>query len=359
MFQNLPYTIETLSPIHIGSGITLNKHTDYFIENNNLYKIKPETVLRHLGSSRIDAWVDAINANTSILPLLKRDSAFNLANADEILALKGKKTEQIKEHIRNNYNRNPIIPGSSLKGALRTALIYKSFQNFKFTNSYRNKFAFSKDVAHYEKKIVADNPNARLNPNNDIFKYLQVSDTEANIHNLSVLDHLLLNERRNGLSIDYRRSLGVESLEGQFQGFMRINERFWKNSFTVNNIQEFINQINNYTTIRLQSLKEDIEIIQEEGLIDSAISSHLLELIQTLLRSMNTNTIVFRMSKGSGWDFMTGAWLKDNTGIDNWDDIKKYLTKSRYLEFPYPKSKILTKLNDTYMLPGFVKITFL
>ena len=180
------YQLETITPIHIGSGETLN-HIDGYYANGRWYRIDLDKVLAHPNTD--------INGLTS--EMSQRDfrwsdyfARHNMDAADlstyNILCAQNPETTDIREAIKSVGNR-PYIPGSSIKGAIRTALLSD------LINHEDNQRLFDNSSAHLNKEIDKGSRANRRNetpakrieemalgkdPNHDLLRTLQVSDTE-------------------------------------------------------------------------------------------------------------------------------------------------------------------------------------
>ncbi len=180
------YKLETITPVHIGSGETLN-HIDGYYVNGRWYRIDLDKVLAHPSTN--------INALTS--EMSKRDfrwsdyfSRHNINGAElsaySLLCSQSPETVDIREAIKSVDNR-PYIPGSSIKGAIRTALLSD------LINSDENRKLYNDSSKYLNREIDKGAPSRRRpehparqienlafgkDPNHDLLRALQVSDTE-------------------------------------------------------------------------------------------------------------------------------------------------------------------------------------
>ncbi len=180
------YKLETLTPVHIGTGETLN-HIDGYYANSRWYHIDLDKVLAHPSTD--------INALTS--EMSQRDfrwsdyfSRHNMNPADfsaySLLCAQSPETTDIREAIKSVGNR-PYIPGSSIKGALRTALLSD------LINNAENEKLYNDSSEHLNREIEKGTPPRRRqenpaqqieklafgkDPTHDLLRALQVSDTE-------------------------------------------------------------------------------------------------------------------------------------------------------------------------------------
>ena len=179
------YQLQTITPVHIGSGEVLN-HIDGCFSNGRWYHIDLDKVLEHPATD--------INALTS--EMSRREFRWNryLQNyrtdlsefsAYSLPCQQSPETTEIREAIKSVGNR-PYIPGSSIKGALRTMLLADIIKNEE------NMQLFDECSAHLNREIEKrtsrntrnETPAKKLeeaafgkDPNHDLLRGLQVSDT--------------------------------------------------------------------------------------------------------------------------------------------------------------------------------------
>ena len=180
------YKLETITPVHIGSGETLN-HIDGYYANGRWYRIDLDKVLAH---PSID--INALTSEMSQREFRWSDyfSRHAMDPADlstySLLCAQNPETVDIREAIKSVSNR-PYIPGSSIKGALRTALLSD------LINNPENEKLYNDSSKHLNREIDRGAPSRRRpenpaqhieklafgkDPNHDLLRALQVSDTE-------------------------------------------------------------------------------------------------------------------------------------------------------------------------------------
>ena len=181
MKQN--YQLEIITPVHIGSGETLS-HIDGYYANGQWYYINLERVLAHPSAD--------LNALTSEMG--RRDFRWehhlrqrNIDPAEvsmySLSCPQSPEEVEIREAIKGIHDQ-PLIPGSTLKGAIRTALLGEIV-------SVSDK-VYEKSRDHLDKLIKQgprgnprrEQPARQIetlsfgrDPNRDLFRALQVSDT--------------------------------------------------------------------------------------------------------------------------------------------------------------------------------------
>lgn len=180
------YKLETITPIHIGSGETMNQIDGYYA-NGKWNRIDLDKVLTHPDTD--------INALTS--EMSQRDFRWsdyftrNNMNGVEfstysLLCSQNPEITEIREAIKSVGNL-PYIPGSSIKGAIRTALLSD------LINSEENEQLYNDSSEHLNREIGRGRPQRRRlefparqienlafgkDPNHDLLRALQVSDTK-------------------------------------------------------------------------------------------------------------------------------------------------------------------------------------
>jgi len=121
-------TIETLTPVHIGSGRTLMKNMDFFhfpnIGNRPIAIIDEKKILELIGKSNLPQWMQCIEKRQDLrqqFQVLKNIEPSQIAKRIIPLSENPNKYE-LYEHI-HNASAKPYLPGSSIKGAIRTGII--------------------------------------------------------------------------------------------------------------------------------------------------------------------------------------------------------------------------------------------
>ena len=135
--------IETLTPLHVGSGRILQSNTEYlyFDSSREISVIDETKILSIIGEENIDIWVNVIEKNQNLLDYLRNRSP-NLTPQEthrRIMRLRGNSNPAqgqngIREHLFSG-NGQALLAGSSLKGAIRTAF----FNHVVFSNKVKAK----------------------------------------------------------------------------------------------------------------------------------------------------------------------------------------------------------------------------
>ena len=165
--------VSTLTPLHIGSGVELLNQYDYAIHKGYTWRIDHNRLLeaqkiddpRHLAiiSERPP---QELLEESDYLP----DSPFFRYVLKGVPRATGEGAV-LREQIKDVYDR-PYLPGSSLKGALRTALAADLWKQRGMQLDVRNLGRNPKFAAQELERALLG-----ANPNRDLLRALQVSDS--------------------------------------------------------------------------------------------------------------------------------------------------------------------------------------
>jgi len=273
------------------------------------------------------------------------------------LTFSGKKTpREIHAHIRDAFG-NPFIPGSSLKGALRTAII--------------RKLAKAKD--DFQVKIKGTNPKymdqaicgALLgrDPKENLLRTLSVGDYAFQPDQTSI-QQVWVNRLTSKTNFAGKFPIHIEGISNNTasQGTISFDEflpdkdsekkcfRF-KARLSLPWLLEACRNLTRHTIETELRFLEGTAGKPVEGL------SGFYTLLSDQVKNLSENEVIIQMAWGSGWRGMTGQLLESDNLTD--DLRKKLRLADKYLPFPFPKSRRLTLVNGTDSPMGWIKLSFL
>ncbi len=118
-----------LSPLSVGDGGLLSPLADYFIQKGQLHYISPDKLENYLETNElVPQYVSTVRKATNVA---KDDFWQELLDLDDLAQIGSGRTArmftsdnptEVKTIVRNG--KAPFLPGSTLKGALKTALLY-------------------------------------------------------------------------------------------------------------------------------------------------------------------------------------------------------------------------------------------
>lgn len=177
------YQLQTLTPVHIGSGETLS-HIDGCYANGRWYRIDLDKVLAHPSTDLNALTSEMAQRNFRWENYLRRyNTDLSELSAYNLPCPQSPEEVEIREAIKTIDNR-PYIPGSTLKGAIRTALLGEILNE--------SSDIYSESLSQLETLIDQrprgnprrEQPARRIetlafgrDPNHDLLRALHVSDT--------------------------------------------------------------------------------------------------------------------------------------------------------------------------------------
>lgn len=164
--------LQTLSPIHVGSGEgdLQRRALDFIALDDRLVVLDPDRLASGLSEAQLNRLYAGVPL-TEIIEALHPDELVSLAAYT--LPSPSESLDRLRPHIKiPGSPPRPYLPGSSIKGALRTALAWAMLRD--------GQFKVEKDDLG-RSRYFADNTIERFlfgrDPNHDLLRALQVGDT--------------------------------------------------------------------------------------------------------------------------------------------------------------------------------------
>lgn len=363
-------SLEVLSPVHIGSGIKLQKNFDYLSEGNYTIIFTKEEIEKLLieNPEIIDEFDKQGFNPASYLKKILNPRRYNVNCV----------SRDILEFERNGEGI-PYIPGSSFKGAIRTVLLYSFFKSIP--SDEQNKLLSKID---YTKSKFASDPILKdlfgEDSNHNLFRSISISDIYFDNSNLNLLCTYVLS-LSTGSSYKWKKmgknSQNSDNIKDATAIYSEMISIGSKANFTIrlddflftNSVAKTELQFNQFTTNDLAkkiNIYSKTKIQNEIKFIDKINSNNKLDILKKNLEEMeskisidNTNEFIIRLSWGSGWKGMTGDFLSSEALTEVRKQFKLGKTgfnifpKSRKIVFEGDKPSYLTgwvkvKLNESY-----------
>ena len=296
-------TIQLTSPmLHIGSEMQRLSPFEYVATPKFVYQPNAEVLARSLYKrGRLPDYLYAIHERQSILPILKQvfgDDWFQVQDEDgqpifpkvtrSLCWTDHRRISDLRPMIRNGFGQL-YIPGSSIKGAIRTAIAYHLLKHRdrysvppavrvseienklrKTMGNLRQKAKFADDSLFMDElftnfELLPALANYKQGPNTDFMRAIQVTDTEPLLEerleqkgraiavNLPIVAEVMISSRFQDYQAKYRASLFVEMV------------RNVKTQFTISIDSEMLSWFRhrNGMTLPFQSVQDILNICQE------------------------------------------------------------------------------------------------
>lgn len=371
--EKIPCSIEVLTPVHVGSGVKLAEGIDFIKSNTSVHIVPQSELMKYLENNQ-DEMDRFINGN------YKLNSLNRIPDGKQYNISLGR-TSEINEFERNGKGK-PYIPGSSIKGAIRTILLKKRFDEL----SQNEKNDLLRGVTSNRKEWASEPIVKQLlgeNSNNNLMRVLEVFDAEFEALELGRIFVLTLSSK-DGSSFGWKKMgkdkkthlpyppqidhnnaspIFAETLPINSNGYFSIalhsflfnnstaasTLRFNENS--LNDIYSLISTINLYSKQKLEKEKDFFSKLQIPKKLNSVINE--IDKLLNKIKNLSKDEFILRISWGSGWKGMTGDYLDDNW-LNNFR--RKYQLGKR--DFPiFPKTRrIVFEDDEPKYLTGWIKV---
>lgn len=380
------FRIQALTPVFIGAGTNLIKGVDIIEHNGDTVRLDLNKVYHQYIERDPDGLTSAI----------EEGELRNFLKDEDISGLIAQKFngkclgQELMDHVRDGFG-NPIIPGSSLKGSLKTALMHylfsrdnKAQMNYKgnFFDRNNRKLPTKRASNQLQNKLFTTSPSGfKVSPPNfDIGRVFRPSDATFNLDKLEIINTAVLNITRNGTAwkILGRRNgpKNSEHIEdATIVSVFGINEKAefnslkisldfnslksikWNGHFDWHTLQEAANRLSkNILFHEIDFLDENISYDDEEILIDQ--KKELIKKIDKITSEAKENERlcwVKRMGWGSGWLSMTGMHMNDEQFDIARNLYPKDLRKNSEI-FPKTRKIVLDNQNKPHSTMGWVLV---
>lgn len=352
-----------LTPIHIGSGAQATRDVDflYFDKLGKASIVDADKVLAILGEENVGQWTTCIENRHGFFQLLssrKKDlTPTDVAARTLTVRHPGlHEKNELKEQLHTGMGV-PLLPGSSVKGAVRTALFAYFIRQNKGNDvrirqnliNYRRQFSDTQLIRKYFGE----------DPNHDMLRLLKIMD--ATFPETECFRSETVNQKRNGWEIDLRFTQFLEAIPAKTTGslafqFDETTERnarkmnFFRQDTALLRPEKLFPIINSHT---LDLIDRELNYWVEENEPD-VLDTYLDKLreIGEQIRTLRPDECILRLGWGTGFRNMTGDWHINMTDGDYYDLVRE-LRPRHSQDLPYPKT--LRILKDGRPL-GFVKI---
>jgi CRISPR-associated protein Csm5 len=328
--------VTLISPLHIGSGEELRADFDYIVSQGRTYRLNQDAIL---GDFQDRLTPDSYGRYPTLGQLLRTNQALKNA-AYYRYTLKGtprsgKVDARIQACIKDVHD-HPYLPGSSLKGALRTALAWTGWQEMDLKvlphKLGRRRFWAGQKL---EREIFGQNPNL------DLLRALQVSDcfSEKAHKRLVVANAQVLTKRDLGSPVE------LEAISGDtvFSGTIKIDDFLFskqaesKLHFADRRqwLSELMVRVQKHSHARIAAMLSWFQDV-EHG---EKIAGFLRQLVDF---SPGPDQALMQIGWGTGWDgktFWTHLKQDEYTFEKILKDYRMVRKGKRSLGDPFPKSR--------------------
>ncbi|WKZ18788.1 MAG: type III-A CRISPR-associated RAMP protein Csm5 [Candidatus Jettenia sp. CY-1] len=351
IFEKKRLRLKTVSPVHIGSVDQKLTPFEYIQQGEYVYQISDEKLsLFLLQKKLIDAYISAVDREGRTFRLINffNEKRVRLTETDLLNISSGRKTrllesglQDYRPFIRDGFG-NIFIPGTSIKGAIRTAMLYNLLSDYK-NKGYEGfqkrivepierteQFRFKKKSPFewvQEKWLENFTLQRKSNsPNTDWLRMIHVSDaypanlTETNLVPITILKRETVGWRYKTENANQKTTIWAECIP---QGTTFESDIIWDKKLLENFKKE-----NNYLELP-QSIDEVLNCTMKwaDDIVNFEKSFTKGHNLENWYKNINAN---FRIGFGSGMISTTIAMLlpektrkliRNLAGKDKGDDV--------------------------------------
>lgn len=358
------YEIEIISPLSIGNGIK-KVPFEYVYSKGRLKYIDIYKLLKDISRSKI--LIDGVISGFRIGYVDWKALRINVDNYIKYVlecvgtsAVKGEIVEFIKT------SGKPYIPGSSIKGAVRSSITRGLYSNVK--QIYTS--AIDRESKESDPKRADDRAEENVfgKPHNSPFRFLLIGDTEPfDVEDMGIYEMKILNicngkvkwynianncdDPKDALSIflealkEGSKGKGFLSIDGRINNNFVISEGKIKRANDIKNFVCLIRKdVDNY-------IEREIKFYEKFSMYDI---SNFYKQLKDLSNQLKDNEILVQIGFGTGFNSKTVSSLFEG---ENRLKLKKFIKKFDSDVFPKTR-RIIFKDGKPYTVPGWVKISF-
>lgn len=369
-----------LSPVHIGSGQELQKGIDYDTKDNSVFFIDQDKLFNALIEKNELGLVE------NFFEACLTTNFFNLTNSlglnpnDFVYmnrSYNGQMRESIKEFARDG-NGNYYIPGSSIKGAIKSIYFEKLLQGWTEKKLMNNivpplpdppknaRIDRTKAASNLIKVFATHSPAA----NYDLFRALQFNDFYIEESKIGIIENIVLSLQKDNTLVvkEDKKSYAQAVYPGReilIDKLFKLDTLLFKAGKMQKTLKfeaglliedEFRKIVNEYAK---KTIKSEIEFFNKYP--NKNYKDQIIKFYEGLLEKLenNKNIIIFRMSAGSGWKFMTGNITLKDDRANLHSSIKKTFNLGKKDCNIFPKTRRLAICADGAVYPlGWVEIDY-
>ncbi|WP_315263834.1 type III-A CRISPR-associated RAMP protein Csm5 [Tannerella forsythia] len=363
------YRITTLTPVSIGDGNMLSAFADYVLEKGKIHYINQQAIREKMGEmpELIDFYVEGMirgKSNTTntfdlknfIFNRLKLTLQQVASHSIEAKNVSGKKEFYT---VVKNAGQSPYIPGSTLKGAIKTALLYdwliEDDEGRQWCTNYLNNIT---------NKDLTGKLDKELSREFDKFE-LGVSDSSLlEFDTLQAIDIKRLNIKKGSLDIPQTREAIKENTTCQCEirnvrkliGEKADGTKVYKN-YSWKELCRIINTFSSHSSDAEWTMLSNIG-----KKIDDDIYFSLEDFYEDVEKKTESSTIAYlRLGTGKGFYFNSVALaLYDADMTEGKEKFLKFLKANGYGKVYNPQNRRVELYDlkpDKFPITRFVEIS--
>ncbi|MDN5293232.1 MAG: CRISPR-associated protein Csm5 [Eubacteriales bacterium] len=363
------YELEFITPVHVGTGRKLYPF-EYVVDKNRLVAVDMDRLLGNEEFLRQGITPEEISRGRFSLgeryPQAKDFPRYALSADAATCRLLREKKGEVQELISDAAGW--YIPGSSLKGALRT-LTYKGNDGEDLRQIWEEKIAASLQDKKTRKEFLASQAEkeATGDPHRSLFRALLISDSTAvgekgvglyaawvmarrqSGWGWKILPHGYARDEREATPLFFAAFRPGEKVAGT----LIFQEAYLKNPVVELKKKEYFSDL--WQKVRkavAQVVAKELAFFRETGF---APGEEFYVGLKDLCAQLKENEIIFPLGWGTGYDSKT---YREGITQELWLKVAERFDFKRTEGLPFPKTrKIVLREGKPWAPPGWVRMT--
>lgn len=336
------YSLQIISPTHIGSGYRYSSG-EFLIKGRQLIRVEISKIFEALKERHREDFILGLEEPNFNLGEFLRNIDISVSKASLYTATltEGKIPLEIVECIKTNYT--PFVPGSSIKGVIRTAL----FNHLVGEDEISQLSKILDDHDRRKIKKEADNMLHRLiagttrNPSSsDLLRFIQISDSNC-VNQLEIVCEQTIEGEYNNWRWYQRGGRIVQTHIEALPPGLEV-----EGTIEINYSDELFKELGLGEKERILELNKIKEIIYtfSKDLINYEIAfakKYNIDFLSTFYEKMqklnSKNEPLLKLGHGSGF-LATTIGLKLKKDPQLFEKVRK-LTREKLYQYEFPKSR--------------------
>jgi CRISPR-associated protein Csm5 len=308
----LDVRLYTLTPLHIGTGNTLMKDIDFVSEGQQTRRLDVDRILSELWDENLSRRATPPRPAELLQSIPRAEWEPYTAYMARGAIVAGSTGAQLREQIKT-VDFQPYIPGSSIKGAIRTALGWAGWpeavrERLDPQRDFRTTAKFAGQPL--EDKLFRPAAGRGDGPNKDLLRALQTGDMRVTkFENGYQICNVRVASRTK-----YDSPIECEAIgkDARFRGQWTLHDHLFDPSAQALGLKDrrgwvdlnnLVARINAHSLAQLEWLKRDF--LAKKELDGSRKQAEFCEGLRQQIETLSGNRCVLRVGWGGGWDNKT------------------------------------------------------
>lgn len=369
------YTAEVVSPVHIGAGETLLP-IDFVVHKGRLHVVNLEKLIESIPFDQIEAFSNMLIQTKDMAQVFQwlRISPFDYGKYAKYSVPCHVQPSELRVFVKNAFEE-PYMPGSSIKGALRTAMCYNLFNNpqskkwlvseiYHILGRFRDRKKASKALQNFVESTFGKE-QGKHSPHYDVMRFLRISDTEnVDVDQLKVQKVNMIRTSGFGRYEELKLKMYVETMVPGLvmSGKITIDKTLSQEVYAAyKGLFSRFDVSTNMGTVISYANKFAADLIDYEIGFASSYGVEKLRrfyanLKQNVLQKLGENQFLLRLGWGSGFFATTISMLLKDDRV--FSEIRRLFPKLGNFRTPvFPMSRRIVFSGEEMVPLGWVKFT--